>query len=142
MSDRLSDKCNPHPEAPHGFDRNSSATEDRYVCDCEHWQPPDDLRTRIVAVQLEHIDRQLTNYDTGREECGCGQQGNATYMEHLADAVIEALELTDTLRLLRAAQIWIADAISEDDTGEPWLMTRMLLNNLVSRVDALEGYND
>ena len=28
------------------------------------------------------------------------------------------------------------------DTGEPWLMTRMLLNNLVSRVDALEGYND
>ena len=54
----------------------------------------DDLRTRIVAVQLEHIDRQLTNYDTGREECGCGQQGNATYMEHLADAVIEALGLT------------------------------------------------
>jgi hypothetical protein len=53
----------------------------------------DDLRTRIVAVQLEHIDRQLTNYDTGREECGCGQQGNATYMEHLADAVIEALNL-------------------------------------------------
>lgn len=50
MSDRLSDKCNPHPEAPHGFDRNSSATEDRYVCDCEHWQPPDDLRTRIAKA--------------------------------------------------------------------------------------------
>lgn len=98
MSDRLSDKCNPHPEAPHGFDRNSSATEDRYVCDCEHWQPPDDLRTRIVAVQLEHIDRQLTNYDTGREECGCGQQGNATYMEHLADAVIRELGLREEHR--------------------------------------------
>lgn len=53
MSDRLSDKCNPHPDAPHGFDRNSSATEDRYVCDCEHWMPPDDLRIRIAAVIME-----------------------------------------------------------------------------------------
>lgn len=42
MSDRLSDKCNPHPDAPHGFDRNSSATEDRYVCDCEHWKADDE----------------------------------------------------------------------------------------------------
>jgi hypothetical protein len=32
--------CNPHPDAPHGFDRNASATEDRYVCDCEYWHPP------------------------------------------------------------------------------------------------------
>lgn len=53
----------------------------------------DDLRTRIIAVQLEHIDRQLTNLDTGREECGCGQQGSATYKEHLADAVIRELGL-------------------------------------------------
>ena len=32
--------CNPHPDAPHGFDRNSSHTEDRYVCECESWTPP------------------------------------------------------------------------------------------------------
>ena len=48
-----------------------------------------DLRTRIVAVQADHVEGQLTNYDDdGREECGCGHQGNATYREHLADAVI------------------------------------------------------
>ena len=34
--------CNPHPDAPHGFDRNGSLTEDRYVCDCEAWTPPVD----------------------------------------------------------------------------------------------------
>lgn len=53
---------------------------------------PDDLRTRIVAVQANHVEGQLTNYDAEREECGCGHQGNATYREHLADAVIRELE--------------------------------------------------
>lgn len=31
--------CNPHPKAPHGFMRNASHTEDRYVCECEAWDP-------------------------------------------------------------------------------------------------------
>jgi hypothetical protein len=34
-------KCNPHPKAPHGFDRNGSHSAGRYVCDCEHWEPYD-----------------------------------------------------------------------------------------------------
>lgn len=32
--------CNPHPDAPHGFNRDGSHSADRYVCDCEGWQPP------------------------------------------------------------------------------------------------------
>jgi hypothetical protein len=32
-------ECNPDPRAPHGFDRNMSHTEDRYVCECEYWTP-------------------------------------------------------------------------------------------------------
>lgn len=32
-------QCNPHPKAPHGFLRNASHTEDRYVCECEYWNP-------------------------------------------------------------------------------------------------------
>lgn len=31
--------CNPHPVAPHGFDRTASHTENRYVCRCEYWEP-------------------------------------------------------------------------------------------------------
>ena len=30
-------KCNPHPKAPHGFNRNASHANDRYTCDCEGW---------------------------------------------------------------------------------------------------------
>jgi hypothetical protein len=30
-------KCNPHPDAPHGFSRNASHSAGRYVCDCEGW---------------------------------------------------------------------------------------------------------
>lgn len=32
--------CSTHPDAPHGFNRNSSHSLDRYVCDCEGWVPP------------------------------------------------------------------------------------------------------
>ena len=32
-------QCNPHPKAPHGFLRNASHTEGRYVCECEEWEP-------------------------------------------------------------------------------------------------------
>jgi hypothetical protein len=31
--------CNPHPRAPHGFDRNGSHNAGRYVCTCEGWDP-------------------------------------------------------------------------------------------------------
>ena len=34
---RDSPPCNPHPDAPHGFDRNASHSAGRYVCDCEGW---------------------------------------------------------------------------------------------------------
>lgn len=32
-------QCNSHPKAPHGFLRNASHNEDRYVCECEGWDP-------------------------------------------------------------------------------------------------------
>ncbi len=32
--------CKTHPDAPHGFDRNASHNADRYVCECEGWEPP------------------------------------------------------------------------------------------------------
>ena len=38
--ERSSVKCNPHPDAPHGFLRDASHNEGRYVCECEFWEPP------------------------------------------------------------------------------------------------------
>ena len=34
-------KCSSHPDAPHGFDRDASHNLDRYVCECEGWDPPE-----------------------------------------------------------------------------------------------------
>ena len=53
----------------------------------------DNLRYRIAAVLREHVEDQLTNYDAGRNECGCGNQGLSGYVEHVADAVIRELGL-------------------------------------------------
>jgi hypothetical protein len=32
--------CKTDPNAPHGFARNASHSADRYVCECEGWEPP------------------------------------------------------------------------------------------------------
>lgn len=34
--------CKDHPKAPHGFNRNASHAQGRYVCDCEGWTPDED----------------------------------------------------------------------------------------------------
>ena len=49
--------CKTHPDAPHGFDRNASHSADRYVCECEGWEPEkmnvSDLKIVLRAVQDE-----------------------------------------------------------------------------------------
>lgn len=51
-------KCNPHPDAPHGFDRNASHNEDRYVCECESWEPTGDqpqvVKDIINMLMIQH----------------------------------------------------------------------------------------
>ena len=34
-------KCNPHPNAPHGYLRDASHDANRYVCECEWWSEKD-----------------------------------------------------------------------------------------------------
>lgn len=53
----LAPECNPHPDAPHGFLRNASHNEDRYVCECEFWEPypentPTDCTTTSTQAML------------------------------------------------------------------------------------------
>jgi hypothetical protein len=42
--------CKTHPAAPHGFLRNASHTENRYVCECEYWKEPS------VNDQIQQFD--------------------------------------------------------------------------------------
>jgi len=44
-------QCKTHPDAPHGFDRNGSLSLDRYVCECENWEPdwePEDMLEKAI----------------------------------------------------------------------------------------------
>ena len=47
---RSSVKCNPHPDAPHGFLRNASHNAGRYVCECEFWEPPEEKQKPVGYV--------------------------------------------------------------------------------------------
>jgi len=56
--------CKTHPDAPHGFNRNASLTEGRYVCDCEYWEPPDDgidMSEECVHILDKHEHNELKN---------------------------------------------------------------------------------
>lgn len=51
--------CKTHPDAPHGFNRNASHSLDRYVCDCEGWNPPASSVTPLG--QQRHDLQKLVN---------------------------------------------------------------------------------
>jgi hypothetical protein len=44
--------CSPHPNAPHGFNRNASHNAGRYVCVCEGWAVPAAATQPEDTVQL------------------------------------------------------------------------------------------
>ena len=49
--------CKTHPDAPHGFDRNASHSQDRYVCECESWEPPE--QTKPMGVSCPRCGKPL-----------------------------------------------------------------------------------
>ena len=52
--------CKTHPDAPHGFDRNASHSADRYVCECEGWEPP---RRQWVGLTDEEVKYLTSHFD-------------------------------------------------------------------------------
>ena len=52
--------CKTHPDAPHGFDRNASHSEDRYVCECEGWEPP---KREWVGLTDEEVKYLTSHFD-------------------------------------------------------------------------------
>ena len=51
--------CKTHPDAPHGFVRGASHSEDRYVCECEFWEEPKmNERIKKLAEQAGSTHKQ------------------------------------------------------------------------------------
>jgi hypothetical protein len=63
-------RCKTHPDAPHGFDRNASHSADRYVCECEGWEPVDETAKRDnsswVDIEEEEINALWQQFDVAR----------------------------------------------------------------------------
>ena len=60
--------CKTHPDAPHGFVRGASHSEDRYVCECEFWEEPKmNERIRELAEQAGW-DNHHSKFDTRIEK--------------------------------------------------------------------------
>ena len=58
--------CKTHPDAPHGFVRNASHNEDRYVCECEFWEPPEVEKQEPVAYSKQQMQIYAeANYEAG-----------------------------------------------------------------------------
>jgi len=55
--DGSSIKCNEHPDAPHGFLRDASHNADRYVCECEGWQPADDAGAAWKVIEAKFREK-------------------------------------------------------------------------------------
>ena len=51
-------ECKTHPDAPHGFVRNASHTEDRLVCECEYWEEPK-VNKRIQELMSKTLDEKF-----------------------------------------------------------------------------------
>jgi len=47
-------RCNKHPDAPHGFLRDASHNEGRYVCECEFWEPPKEEQKPVAYITGFH----------------------------------------------------------------------------------------
>lgn len=60
--------CNPDPRAPHGFCRNTSHSEGRYVCECEFWEPPPEQEP--VAWMIE-CRNGFTGWWDGKSRLDC-----------------------------------------------------------------------
>ena len=60
-------ECKTHPDAPHGFVRNASHTEDRLVCECEYWEEPEvNERIKQLAVEAGMIVGEPNGFDMTR----------------------------------------------------------------------------
>ena len=59
--------CKTHPDAPHGFVRGASHSEDRYVCECEFWEEPK-MNERIKQLAEQATTRKFdgTGTDIGK----------------------------------------------------------------------------
>jgi hypothetical protein len=79
--------CKTDPRAPHGFDRNASHSADRYVCECEGWEPP--------PKRVEPWDSMPVAFINANGELSYFKQANSDIPLYTASPKREWVSLTD-----------------------------------------------
>ena len=75
-------KCKTHPDAPHGFVRNASHTEDRLVCECEYWEEPK------VNERIKQLWEDNDTIEVCYPEQGSPVSVSATTLEKFAELIV------------------------------------------------------
>ena len=69
--------CKTHPDAPHGFVRGASHSEDRYVCECEFWEEPKmnerikllaEYQNKVLEGEIKELKKELGELKIHRRE--------------------------------------------------------------------------
>jgi chromosome segregation ATPase len=103
--------CKTHPDAPHGFDRNGSHSEDRYVCMCEHWEPPQPDPMELV--------RDLEKFATNPSERLLAKELGSLLFDH-STLKVENAKLKKDLRdymLAANAEAELVDELQKEAEG-------------------------
>ena len=73
--------CKTHPDAPHGFVRGASHSEDRYVCECEFWEEPK------MNERIRELSEQAKNYAESKMQL-TGVKDSAAYDKMFAELIV------------------------------------------------------
>ena len=76
-------ECKTHPDAPHGFVRNASHTEDRLVCECEYWEEPE-VNKQIKNLMSKTLDEKFAGTWSTMD-----MQDLAKFSERFAQLIVE-----------------------------------------------------
>ena len=78
--------CKDHPDAPHGFCRDASHSYDRYVCECEFWEPEENK----IYTQAELEAAVLAERDACAKVCEEMVETDGLYQAEYCAAAIRA----------------------------------------------------
>ena len=76
-------ECKTHPDAPHGFVRNASHTEDRLVCECEYWEEPE-VNKQIQELMSKTLDEKFAGTWSTMD-----MQDLAKFSERFAELIVQ-----------------------------------------------------
>ena len=101
-------ECKTHPDAPHGFVRNASHTEDRLVCECEYWEEPK-VNKRIQELMSKTLDEKFAGTWSTMD-----MQDLQKFSERFAELIVrECLTKIENEAAQYAEPVWAFELVND-----------------------------